>query len=38
MQATVLAHYPTEQRLRILIEFLGRDTEVDIPVDFALAK
>ncbi len=37
MKATVLAYLSVEDRLKILVEFLGRDTEVEIPTDHALA-
>jgi len=37
LKATVLAHLPAHQRIRILVEFLGRENRVDLPENFAMA-
>ena len=37
LRGTVLAYLPAEQRIRVLIEFLGRDLEVTIPAATAFA-
>lgn len=37
IKATVLAYLSVKDRLKILIEFLGRDTEIEIPANQAIA-
>ena len=37
IKATVLAYLPVADRLKILIEFFGRETEIEIPSNQALA-
>jgi len=37
IRALVKMYYPTKERVRVLLEFLGRQTEVDLPASCVLA-